>query len=492
MSRSFVLFALLALVTIVPGCDRDDSTRVPLRLSTDPVVFDDEFDEVIFEPFANAYLTAVRVAKQETFGGSAGAVRIDVQPLSKGPYSGGAFTAFVARDLSGYNVLRMKIKANKPATLDLIGIGEGNTGASIYQASMTNIALTTEWRELLVPVPRPSRLRAERGMMYFADTVGGSDPAAGYTIYIDEIEWASVGGVRVISAQVPNGATEAILGQQIVFEPDGRLPRVQMDVQGTTRSMTCRSWYFDYYDAADTTGAPVITFDRGAARVVGGGTADIRARLGSLDAAGALRITAIAPPAENSPTPSLPASDVLSLFSDPYEDSGIDNFRPQFGAGTFYRLGRPGNEVLAYTGFTFEQEIIIDFATQLVDATSYTHFRVDAWLPAGREGGTTNPLIAVRLNDFGADAAFSGDPFPQGDDSTGAIGIGVTGAPLASGRWITFEIPLEDFGSATPSSGIQLASRLRDRAHIAGVGIKDNGGYIFLDNLLFYRASNGD
>lgn len=491
MSRSFALFAVLALLTILPGCDRDDSSRVPLQLPTDPIVFEDEFDLVIFEPFANAFLTAVTIADRETFGGSQGAVRVDVQPLSEGPYSGGAFTSSVARDLSGYNVLRMQIKANKPATLDLIGIGEGNTGASLYQASMTNIALTTEWRELLVPVPRPSRLKAERGMMYFSDTVGGSDPAEGYTIYIDEIEWASVGGVEVISAQVPAGSIEGILGERILFPSTEQLPRVQIDVQGTTRSMKCQTWYFDYYDAADTTGSPVIEFDRGMARVVGPGTADVRARLGDLEAVGALAITAVAPPEQAPPVPTYAASDVSSIFSDRYEDNEAVNFRPEFGAGTFSTIRVQGNEILAYTGLVFTDIISIDFASQLVDATSYTHLRVDVWLPAGVEGGS-DPLLATRVVDFGADGVFSGDPFPQGDDSVGALGFGFGGDPLPIGQWITFEIPLDDFESTTPSMGQQLAGGLSGRTNVPQIGFQANGGYIFLDNLLFFRAPAED
>ena len=490
MRRSTGLFALLAL-TVIPGCDRDDSGFAPVEFSSDPIVFEDEFELVIFEPFGNAFLTAVSVGDQVTYDGSAGSVRIDVQPLSEGPYSGGAFTAFTARDLTGYNVLRMQIKASAPATLDRIGIGEGNTGNSLYQASMTNIALTTEWRELLVPVPRPSRLKAERGMMWFADTVGGSDPAEGYTIWIDQIEWAKVGDVEVISAQVPAGSTEAILGETIVFEPNNRLPRVQMNVQGTTRSLECRSWYFDYYDAADTAGSPVISFERGRARVVGGGTARIRARLGDVEAVGVLEVTAVAPPSQTAPAPTYPASDVLAIFSDRYETNGVDSFRPEFGAGNFSLLGRPGDQFLAYTEFTFEQDIVIDFATQLIDATSYTHLRVDAWLPAG-QGDSTNPLFAARLVDFGPDGVFSGDPFPQPDDSVGAIGIGVSGDPLPIGQWITFEIPLDDFASRTPSTGIQLAGGLQGRAHIAQFGVKGNGGYIFLDNILFFRAQPED
>ena len=57
-------------------------------------------------------------------------------------------------------------------------------------------------------------------------------------------------------------------------------------------------------------------------------------------------------------------------------------------------------ENLAYAG--------IEFASPTIDASTMTHFHIDAWTPVAVTGATE---FKVKLVDFGADGAFGG-----GDD----------------------------------------------------------------------------
>lgn len=479
----FVFVSMAGASLFLTGCDRDDSDRRALELSTEPVAFEDAFGEVIFEPFANSKLDAVSLATVETYDGSAASLRVDVQATTAGPYSGGALTAFVARDLRGYNVLSFWIKASHAITFDTVGFGEGNTGASLYQSSISNLAVTTNWQQVLIPIPDPSRLRAERGMFWFADAPGGSDPPEGYTVYIDRIEWATRGGITIQSAQIPAGDLEAVFGADITFGKG----TVTFDVQGTTRAVSCEPDYFEFFDSADPDGeSPVVAFEPGRARVVGGGTALVQGRIQDVVAGGTLRVTAVAPPAQNAPKPTYAAGDVASVFSDSYQDITVDTYRAEFGGGTLYRLTRDGNELIAYTGLgtNLQQQAIIEFVNDQVDGNTFDTLRLDVYLPGdGTEGFA--PILGVRLGDFGPNGTF-GTPenpgTPDADTSSALVGLGVTPeTALEPDTWVTVEIPLIDFVENATIGG------LTSRGNIAQLLLSVNTGYLFVDNIVFFR-----
>ena len=53
-------------------------------------------------------------------------------------FSGGAFTDSTARDLSSFNALTFWAKASTAATLDVAGLGNDNTGTSLYMAEVVS------------------------------------------------------------------------------------------------------------------------------------------------------------------------------------------------------------------------------------------------------------------------------------------------------------------------------------------------------------------
>ena len=522
---TFALCALiLPLILTSVACDREDE-RGPLQISTDPVVFEDEFDDTIFEPFGEAFVKqdAVSLARSQTYDGSAGAIRIDVAPPADGiTASGGAFTCFTPRDLRGYNVLSFWIKATANITMDTIGFGEGNDATSIYQAQTSNLTVTTEWQNVLLPIPNPNRLRVERGMLFFFDSIGGADPVEGYSIFIDDVTWATRGGVEITSAQIPSSSSEAVLGTEVPLETANAGPFVRFDVQGTARIMNCRPFYFDYFDAAEND-PPVVDFSQGEARVVGGGTAEIRATVQDVLAAGTLTITSTAPPSESAPAPGIAAADVISVFSDRYESIDVASFRPVYGAGNFALVDLGGDEVLAYTALSGPDEIYIDFSSSTIDASGFDRFRVDVWFPdfidAG--GALAGPLPTVRINDFGPDGVFTDfvstipeevDPENENyrDDSSGRIrrALDPEEELIPVGQWYTLDFRLDDFNYVpadvpvderptlergdlliTPPPSEPPSMGLSGRSHVAQLGFNVNNPTIFLDNIIFYRSS---
>ena len=88
--------------------------------------------------------------------------------------------------------------------MDVIGYGNDNTGNSLYEAGRGGIPLTNEWVFVVVPIPSPSRLVGEQGMFTFAEGLEQQPPEsgifpypAGYSIYLDEIRFASSDNIDV-------------------------------------------------------------------------------------------------------------------------------------------------------------------------------------------------------------------------------------------------------------------------------------------------------
>jgi hypothetical protein len=196
-------------------------------------------------------------------------------------------------------------------------------------------------------------------------------------------------------------------------------------------------------------------------RVVGPGTASITAKLGDVDAFGEVTLNATAPPEVAAPTPTVPAGDVISLFSNAYNDVPVDTWSADWDQADVTDLKIAGSDVKAYTSFVYAG---IEFATPTVDASSMTHFNLDVWVPDG-----TN--FRVKLVDFGDDGEFGG-----GDDSEHELSFTATSTPaLATGTWVSLDIPLADF------------TGLQSTAHLAQLILSGNMDTVYIDNVYFHR-----
>ena len=97
-----------------------------------------------------------------------------------------------------------------------------------------------------------------------------------------------------------------------------------------------------------------------------------------------------------------------------------------------------------------------------------THFHMDMWTP----DETADPAVfKIKLVDFGADGAFGG-----GDDVEHEITLTAASTPaLASGQWLSLDIPLSEFTGLTT------------RGAVAQFIISGTPNTVFVDNVLFHR-----
>jgi hypothetical protein len=110
----------------------------------------------------------------------------------------------------------------------------------------------------------------------------------------------------------------------------------------------------------------------------------------------------------------------------------------------------------------------IQFSKPTINASSMTHFHID--LKVQNTSGARNS-IKVTLNDFGADGVYGG-----GNDT--GHQLTVINAALASGSWVSLDIPLSSFTGLT------------NRAHLAQVVLESTAGItdLLVDNIYLYKV----
>ncbi len=460
-SRLLLPILLPALLVVgATGCDRDDDPLTPAPLPEDAVVFDDNLASgVDFQAFAGSKADALERDTSERFEGQA-SLRISVPAPDDpgGSYAGGAFVASVPRDLTQYNALVFWARADQTATLNVAGLGNDNTGTSLFTAETQNLPLTTEWRQYVIPIPDPAALQEERGLFYFAE---GGEP---YTIWMDAIRFETVSG---LGAPRPAIATQS-LGLEVGSTASVTGTQAAWTVGGEEIVVTAAPSYFTF-TSSDPAVATVS--ELGEIEVVGEGTATITASLGSVDAAGVVTVTTVAGPTEAAPIPTRDGADVISLFSSAFDDVPVDTWRTEWSDPntTYSEIEIDGRSVKRYGSLVFAG---IEFVTEQIDASEMTHFHMHVWTP----DNTDRPnRLGIKLVDFGADGQFDtgvveGELFFDSE----------TTPTLESGTWVSLEIPLADFqGLVTRENLAQLI--------ISGV---EGVNTVYVDNVYFFRADD--
>ncbi|MCD8518883.1 MAG: hypothetical protein LRY25_00060 [Flavobacterium sp.] len=168
----------------------------------------------------------------------------------------------------------------------------------------------------------------------------------------------------------------------------------------------------------------------------------------------------------HAPTPTRSQANVISIFSDRYNNVPVNYYNGywqpwQTTVSSDFTVN--GDNILNYTIFNF---VGIEFSAPTVNATSMTHFHMDAFIP-----GTIAPgrQLRVIIVDFGADGAFGG-----GDDTRHSTTF--TAPFLVSQDWMAIDIPF----SAMPG--------LASRSNIAQIILEGgDGSVIYVDNVYFYN-----
>lgn len=464
-SLSRVLFA--GLLIFSTSCERD---LEELELATFPangLVFGDTFSAGLeFAAFGGSNVTAFQVDEEVTYAGTA-SMRFEVPDFEdpRGAFVGGAFFVEGGRDLSGFNTMSFWAKASESENIGEIGFGN-DFGDNTFVASITNVPVTSNWTKYYIPIPDASKLTQERGMFYLSEGADAEE-GRGYTIWVDEVKFENLGTVIPIGSSIFNGETFSVSAETgAIFSAVGfttfNLP-TGVDLQVNTAPA-----YFEFTSsnpsvASVTPGGQITVLDTG--------NAVISASLGGVESVGSLTINATGEavrPQSPAPTPDVPADDVISFFSNAYDDVPVDFYNGFWeGSSTQSEIIQvSGDDIIRYSQLNF---VGIQFTSPTVNATSANRIHLDIWTPDAISMGSE---FKVLLFDVGPDLSFG-----TGDDSGHEITL--PASELQSNQWISIDLPLTDFPGLT------------NRNNLAQVVLSGNVSNVFLDNLYLYAGEGG-
>ena len=456
------LFPVLMLL-IFFGCERTVDDLESPEFPENPEVFIDGFSAGLeYLPFEGSVLDAFSVDNRNTIEGSTLSMRFDVPNVNdpEGAFAGAIFRdENGGRNLSSFNALTFYAKGTKAGTINDIGFGQDFLGNE-FEVTRSNLRLTTNWRKYVIPIPDASRLTQEQGLLWYAE---GPEDGDGYSFWLDDVKFENLSDLAQPRAAIMDGndvtvtsftgSASSITGRTFTInQPNG------VDV-----TVNASSAYYSF----NTSNPGVATVNNeGRVTVVGEGTAEITANLGSIAADGALIIESLGEftPA---PTPTEDPEDVISIFSDAYENVPVDfynGFYEPFQTTTSNDFVVDGNNVLGYENFNF---VGIEFNQNVptIDGSEMTHLRMDVFFP---DEIPNNSAIRVRLvNDLG------------GNESTTSTTIRPTTSPaLVSGQWISVDMDISGMANRSNLGQIVLDSD-------EGPGLQ--GATFYVDNIYLRR-----
>ncbi len=462
--RGFARMMLVAVgVLSLSSCSRK-SSLTPYPPIVNPVVFGDAFDsQEDFQAFGGSKYDALSIVTDTTHAGSAAAIKIIVPSVGDpaGSYSGGAFITHRARDFSGYNALSFWVRANRPVNLDVCGFGNDNTGNSKFVAQRSGVPVTTQWTQVIIPIPNAAKLNNEAGMFYFAE---GPQSGVGLTLWMDDIKY-----VNTASVSNPRGT----LAAQTISSIVGLTPSLsgttstKFAINGVDAVVTHFPGYFDFASSNPA----VATVKKGIVTLKSGGSTVLSATLAGQPVAGTITLSADAPPTVAPLKPTLPASDVISLLGSTYTNVTVDKWSADWDRADVTDLRVAGDAVKVYTNFIYAGiEFFTPTSSHLIDASNMTAIHMDVFLPTG----TT---FKVQLVDFGANGVYD---FGGGDDSACELAFNASTTPsvvTGTGQWVPIDIPLTAFTDVS----------LNAQAHIAQLILSGDMKTVFVDNVYFHK-----
>lgn len=469
---TLAILGLLAVATV--SCEREFSDEATLakypataEVFTDfPVGLTDQFF-ISFDPASGANVNGFDVDNNAYKGTSA--IRIDVPAPTDpdGTYIGGIFLdRGNGRNLTEYDALTFWAKGSTTATVGSFGFGTDFQGDN-YAVGLANAVLSTSWKQYTIPIPYASKLVQEKGMFSFAAGTQSTN-GLGFTFWIDEIRFKKLGNIAQPRPAIFEGndnETNAFVGDEINVTGTSQTFNLG---DGSDVTVSAANGYFDY-TSSDTSVAEVN--EKGVITIVGEGTTKITASINGVDATGSLTIET--GEANLPPTPTHPAADVISIFSDAYTNAVESNFDPRYvDSTTEQRISSSGdNEFLVYsnnnwTGIEFGKYEGENFVRTPIDASSKTHMHVDILVE-----DTATTEVRLEIRDIGTNGEINTDVNtgnPTGDDKDYRF----TASGFTVGEWKSFEIPL----------GGNIANQKNKIGAIMLVG----GPNFILDNIYFY------
>lgn len=459
------LFAAFVIIIFTNSCERDVSGLSGPENSKDPNVFIDGFSGGLnYAAFGGSFPAAFQVVTDVTYNGSSSAMRFEVPDANdaRGAYAGGSFFTGAGRNLSSYNVLTFWAKASKSASIDVVGFGN-DLGENIFATSISGLKVNTNWKKYFIPIPDPSKLSDERGMFFYSE---GAEDNNGYTFWIDEVKFESLGTIAHPKFSIMDGKSEikeAEVGETLQvtgFKSSANLPT------GVDQVVNPSPAFFTF-TSSDEKIAKVN--NKGEVTVLAAGEAIITAKVGQIPATGALVVKSagLTPkPTSPAPAPNKPTADVISLYSNAYTNVPVNtwNTRWQFSTAEEFFIKIQNDDVIRYRNLNF---VGIEFSTNTINASAMTHFHMDMWTP---DPVTAAKVFKILLVDFGPNNSFGG-----GDDSQHEMSFK---APLiTSGNWVSIDVPLTAF------------SGLTRRGNLAQLVLSGDFPNVYIDNVYFYKGA---
>lgn len=373
-------------------------------------------------------------------------------------YGGGALVAATPRNLSSFNAVTFWAKGSTSNSTLKVGIGNNGLAAP-YDAESIGIALTTSWTQYTIPLPDPTKITAADGLFHYADGPNN------YTVWLGDIQYVSlpsnqVGPAQSASASWPTLTIPINTTATIDSAPNAIHYTVPSLPNGGNLTNVAWRWF-----TLTSSKPSVATVDQdGVVTAVSAGTASISATMNGLVVSGSAPITVTAPlatPSTIAPTPALSSANVTSLFSSSYSNIGVDTWSTGWSA-CCNEIVQPypinGHDVKQYTLHSF---VGIEFGLAggnvPVDAsgTGMTFFHVDLWSP--------NPASTLEIQ-LVNDAA-----------GTAAVGHYAAGQ-IATGSWVSIDIPLSSF------SGLTATNKINQLLFVAG-----GPEVLYVDNVYFHK-----
>ena len=461
LSASYVTLFFL-IVAMLLGCKkRDIADLQELEFPRKGEVFIDDFTgDLQYAAFGGSDVRAFQVDTRETYNNSLRSMRIDVPDANSptGSYAGGVFYSTAGRNLSGFNALTFYVKANQAVNIGEIGFGN-DLGENKFVVSISNLAATAAWKKVIIPISDPSKLTAEKGLLYFAAAPIND---RGFTFWIDEVKFENLGTLLPVGSSIMNGTNPTVTTFIGVTTTVSGLTSTYNLPTGVNQSINLSRAYFQF-----TSSNPAVATVNasGIATSVSAGTTTITATVGGVRTSGSLTINC-AGTYTAAPRPTRNPSNVISIFSDAYTNVPVNYYNGywapwQTTVSNDFTVN--GDNVLNYNIFNF---VGIEFSAPTINASSMTHLHFNAYFPGTIAPGRELRVIVV---DFGANGAFGG-----GDDTRHSTTI--TAPRLVSRSWITIELPF----SAMPN--------LSSRSNLGQIIFEGgDGGVMYVDNIYFYR-----
>lgn len=479
-------FLSLFLLTNV-SCERDLSDDAVL--STFPKtaeIFTDDFVGMgsdFYKPYGDSKFTAFSVDLEQGYESNS-SIRIDVPNATdpEGAYAGGIFVIDGAgRNLSDFDALTFYVKASQGVTVGEFGFGEDFV-ENKFITTITNVGVGTNWTKITIPILDASRLLQERGMFRYAAGTNSTN-GFGFTLWIDEIKFEKLGTNNLLYPFILNGDDSSIDGFAGSNQIITGLGAVYSLANGQNVTINAAPSYFNFNVSNTSVASPLELNNLGQifTSVIGtSGSAVVTAMVGDALAQGSLTINAVGA-FPHAPVPTRPASSVVSLFSDAYNNLPVRHYNGFFsGSNTQGGAGNDPNNVdiqapfingsidniINYTQLDFVSIGMYETVPR-VNITGMTHMHVDINVKQAVAGSN---FIRIELHSSLA----NGPTTSSGSFVLNAASL----TNVDANGWASIDIPISSF------PGFNDATNLGQVFFVSG-----NPGGIFniwVDNVYFY------